>query len=122
MYCSVAKVIIVLQIIYLLLWDFEGGIGSYFFIDFVHNVITRILSPFKPFILMYLFDLFMSFNSFIHREKLFALLIQCYFTPKMLESGNTQLSFEFYYLSGDFFFLARNTSEHFCLNVSIHVL
>lgn len=81
MYCSVVKVIIMLQIIYILLWDFEGGIGSHFFIDFVHDVIT-IFSPFIPFILMYYLDLFMSFNSFIHRENFFSLLIQCYFTTK----------------------------------------
>lgn len=89
MYCSVVKVIIMLQIIYILLWDFEGGIGSYFFIDFVHDVIT-IFSPFIPFILMYFLDLFMSSSSFIYRENFFSLLILCYFTPKILESGNAQ--------------------------------
>lgn len=93
MYCSAAKVIIILQIIYILLWDFEGGIDCYF-IDFVHKVITRILSLFKAFILMYFLDLFMS--SFIHRKNFLALVIQCYFTPKILESGNAQLSFEFF--------------------------
>lgn len=124
MCCSVAKVIIILQIIPILLWDFEGGIGSSFFIYFVHDVITRILSPFKAFIPVYFLHLFMSCNSFIHRDNL-ALLIQRYFTPKILESGNAQLSFEFCYLSDDlmiFFFLAGNTLEHFCLNVSICVL
>lgn len=106
MCCSVAKVIIILQIIPILLWDFEGGIGSSFFIYFVHDVITRILSPFKAFIPVYFLYLFMSCNSFIHRDNL-ALLIQRYFTPKILESGNAQLSFEFCYLSDDlmiFFF------------------
>lgn len=82
-------VIITLQIIYILLWDFEGGIGSYFFIEFVHDVIT-IFSPFIPFIFMYFLHLFMYSNSFIHRENFLALLIQCYFTPKILGSGNAQ--------------------------------
>lgn len=78
-----------LQIIYILLCDFERGIGSYFFIDFVHDVIT-VFSPFIPFILMYFLHLFVYSNSFIHRENFLALLIQCCFAPKILESGNSQ--------------------------------
>lgn len=45
------------------------------FIDFVHNVIRRILSPFKAFILMYFLDLLIPSNFFIHRENYLALLI-----------------------------------------------
>lgn len=70
-------------------------------------------------------DLIVSSNSFIHGENYLALLIQCYFTPEILESGNAQLSLEFFLLIIFLvisFFLAGNAFEHSCLNASLNVL